>query len=377
MTGKPTLLFLVTEDWYFVSHRIGLARAAVAAGYRVVVATRVREHGEIITAAGCEVRPLGWRRAGNTPLSHLIALREIVALYKEVRPDLSHHVALKAVVFGSYAAQRAMVRARVNALAGMGFYFTSDSLQARVVRPALSTLLRLALRGPGQRVIVQNRDDFDVLLSAGVVDRPRLSMIRGAGVDPLEFMPSPPPSGSPVVVLVARMLREKGIVEFVTAARSLKGRGIDARFVLVGDTDSDNPGGISRAELDRWHAEGVVEWWGHRNDIAEVLRQATIFCLPSYREGMPRSMLEAASAGLPIVTTDVPGCREVIRRDENGKLVPLGDQAALEAALAELLTSPAERARLGAAARASVLSEFSLERVIADTLRVYRDLLTS
>jgi len=373
VTG-PTLLFLVTEDWYFVSHRLELARAAVARGYRVVVATRVGRHGAAIRAAGCELRPLGWRRSGNTPFSHLQAYREIVALYREVAPTLVHHVALKPVLFGSAAAHRTGVPRVVNAIAGLGSGFTSRSWRSRGMRPLLAFLLRRALRGERQRVIVQNRDDMEVLIRSGIVSPAQVALVRGAGVEPSHYGP-PEPVAPPAVVLVGRMLWAKGVGDLVAAARAIRDRGIAARFVLVGDTDPDNASAVPRQQLERWHAEGVVTWLGHREDIPEVLRQAAVFCLPTrYGEGIPRSLLEAAATGLALVVTDAPGCREVVRDGETGVLVRPGDHAALVAALERVLVDPALRARLGRAARVAVEREFAVEGVIRQTLDVYRQL---
>ena len=372
----PTLLFLVTEDWYFVSHRLELARAAVAAGYRVVVACRVQAHGEELRAAGCMVRSLSWRRSGNSPLDHLRAWREVVRVYREERPDLVHHVALKPVVFGGFAARWTGIPCVVSAVAGLGFVFTSRSPRARLLRPALRRLLGMVLRGEKHRVIVQNQDDRDAVVLGGLVPAESVVVIRGAGVPTDIFHPAERPAGLPIVVLVARLLWDKGVGEFVQAAAALKSRGIGAHFRLIGSPDPDNPAAIPQWQLEAWQATGVVECMGQRDDVPELLRKAAVFCLPTrYGEGVPRSLLEAAATGLALVATDAPGCREVVRHRETGLLVPPGDQRALEAALTELLEDAGLRARLGAAARALVEREFALPRVIAETLAVYRGLL--
>jgi glycosyltransferase involved in cell wall biosynthesis len=373
--SQPVLLFLVTEDWYFVSHRLELARAAVAAGYRVVVATRVSRQGAAIRDAGCELRPLGWRRAGNSPWSHLAALRELVHLYRDLRPDLVHHVALKPVIFGAWAAWRAGVAWRVDALAGLGFVFSSTTPRARLLRPLVRLLLRRALAGDGERTIVQNRGDWEVLVEGGIVPPQRVRLIRGAGVALSDYPPGPQRADPPMVVLVARLLWEKGIGEFVAAADELRAAGVLARFVLVGDPDPDNPSSIPDDQIQRWRDSGVVECWGHRPDVPGILAAASIFCLPTrYGEGIPRSLLEAGAAGLALVATDSPGCREVIQDGVNGLLVPPGDGPALVAALRRLLDAPAERSRFGAAARETIAREFTLDRVISETLAVYREL---
>jgi len=374
---RRTLLFLVTEDWYFASHRLPLARAASAAGYRVVVAARVRDHAAVIRAAGAEVVPLAWRRSGNSPVSHARALAEIIRTYREVSPDLVHHVALKAVVFGSIAARWTGVAARVNALAGLGFVFSSPSLRARLLRPMLRHALRLVLRGEHHRVIVQNREDREVIIAAHLARAGQVRLIRGAGVDLAEYAgPVTRTESPPIVVLVARLLWDKGVGDFVGAAGLLRTRGVTARFVLVGEPDPDNPGAVPLDQLRAWQADGLVEWWGQRKDVPAILASAAVFCLPTrYGEGIPKSLLEAAAAGLALVATDAPGSRELIRDGENGLLTPPGDVTALAAAVERLLLQPALRERLGAAARETVARGFSVEQVCRETLAVYREVL--
>jgi glycosyltransferase involved in cell wall biosynthesis len=370
---QQTLLFLVTEDWYFVSHRLALARAAVAAGYRVVVATRIQHGHEKIVAAGCEVRALRWRRSGNTPWAHLRALMDVVATYRHVHPDIVHHVALKPVIVGSLAARISGIHRRVNAVAGLGYVFSSTTFRAQLARPVLKILLRWALRGDQRWTIVQNRGDQQTLLENGIVSADRVRLIRGAGVDALDYPPAAVEEAIPQVVLVARMLWDKGVGDFVAAAEKLVAAGVVARFVLVGDPDPGNPAAVPVSQLEKWHEHGPVEWWGHRDDVPEILSRSAIFCLPTrYGEGVPRSLLEGGAAGLALVASDSAGCREVIRDGVNGVLVAPGDLPALVSALGRLINDSQERVRLGRAARATIERDFSLERVIGETLDVYR-----
>lgn len=381
MTPPPPgrrLLYLVTEDWYFASHRLPLARAAVAAGYHVTVACRVREHGEALRQAGCEVVPFVLSRAGMAPWREWGAWRQLVALYREHRPDLVHQVALKPVLYGSAAAHRAGRVAVVNALAGLGYLASSRTLKARILRPAVWAALRRALHGERHRLIVQNPEDRDVLLAAGLVAPEQLVLMRGVGVALDLFVPSPEPPGPPVVLLPARMLWAKGVGEFVAAARLLRQRGLEARFVLAGRADTDNPTAVPLAQLDRWAAGGEVEWWGHREDIAAALRECAVVCLPTtYGEGVPKALLEAAASARPIVATDTAGCREVVRDGSNGLLVPPHDVPALGEALAKLLADPALRARMGAAGRARAEADFDEQVIVRHTLRLYAELLES
>ena len=364
----PKLLFFVTEDWYFCSHRLALAVAAREAGFGVVVVTRVREHGEVIRRAGLDLIPFEISRRGLNPFRELGALTRLTDLYRREKPDLVHHVAMKPVLYGTLAARLAGVPHIVNALAGMGWLFTSASLMARFIKPLVALTFRFLLRQTS--VIVQNPDDAALMAGIGLG---RTRLIRGSGVDAKAFRPGIEPNGTPLVVLPARMLWDKGVGEFVEAARQLKARGVVACFALVGEPDPENPASVSKAQLAAWHAETVVEWWGQRANMPQILAQAHVVCLPSYREGLPKALLEAAACGRPIVTTNVPGCREIVRDGDNGLLVPVCDAPALAEALARLIADPDMRRRMGERGRALVVGEFSQERVIAETLAVYRE----
>lgn len=370
----PKLLFLVTEDWYFCSHRLPLARAAKAAGYEVVVATRVGAHAEAILAEGFKLVPIGLRRSSQNPWREIKAILEIAGIYRRERPDLVHHVALKPVLYGSIAARLTRVPAVVNALAGLGFVFASESLKARLLRPWVVGALRLLLDARGRVLIVQNPDDRRMLVEGGVVKPARVRLIRGSGVDIRRFAPTPEPVGTPLVVLPSRLLWDKGVGEFVAAARLLKAQGAEARFVLVGAGDPENPATIPDGTLEAWRAEGVVEWWGRREDMSAVLESSSIACLPSYREGLPKVLLEAAACGRPLVATDVPGCREIVIDGSNGLLVPVRDAPALADAIGRLLADPGLRVAMGRRGRELVEAQFSEERVVMQTLAVYREL---
>lgn len=375
-TPAPRLLYLVTEDWYFCSHRLPVARAARDAGAEVVVATRVRSHGAAIRAEGFRLVPLKWRRGSHAPAAELAALAEIIRLYRGERPDLVHHVALKPVIYGSVAAALARVPHTVNALTGLGALFIGSSAKTL----ALGSLARIALapllNRAGSRVILQNEDDRRLLESRRLLRHDRVSLIRGSGVDTGRFAPAPEPLGPPVAVLVARMLRDKGVGEFVAAARLLKQRGVHVRMQLAGPTDPDNPVSIDEGTLRGWQSEGLVEWLGPVADIAALWAKSHIAVLPSYREGLPKSLLEAAACGRPLIATDVPGCREIVQEGETGLLVPARNPAALADAIARLAGNGKLRYRLGARARTVVESEFSEDIVVRDTLALYRQLLS-
>ena len=368
---RPKLLFVVTEDWYFVSHRLPLGAAAVKLGYEVVVATRVRNHGDAILNAGIQLIPFELSRRSGNPFKEIW---NIFRLYRRERPEIIHHVALKPVIFGTVAAWLARSGAQVNAISGLGWMFTSSRRVMRMLQPVLRWIMARLLNRKHSITIIQNTQDLALLSRAGVETK-HIRLISGAGVDIEAFHPEPSPPGIPCVMLVARMLWDKGIGEFVEAARILSEQGVRARFVLVGDTDFANPAAIPSNVLKEWHGKWGVEYWGRREDMPKVWQMAHIACLPSYREGMPKSLLEAAASGLPIVTTDVPGCQEVIVDGQEGLLVQAKDTTSLAQALKSLIEQPELRSTMGAKARKRAEDIFSQERVIAATLQIYDEIL--
>jgi len=374
-TKKPKLLFVVTEDWYFCSHRLPLGLAALADGMEVALATNVSSHAEALRAAGITVFPWYIRRGSTGLWSELRSLASLLGIYVRYRPDLVHHVAIKPVLYGSLLARLTGVARVVNALGGMGALFTGEAGQRQGLRRLVLTGFRWLLGGKRSILILQNPDDCAVLVEQAGVARSAIRLIRGGGVNLDDFAVLPEPAGVPLVVLPARMLADKGVAEFVAAAASLRQAGVVARFALVGGTDPANPAAIDAAQLARWVDEGAVEWFGRRDDMPAVLAAAAIVCLPSYREGLPKALLEAAACGRAIVATDVPGCREIVRHEHNGLLVPARDSAALAAALARLLAAPALRQAMGQAGRRMAVEEFSDTLIVAQTRAIYRALL--
>jgi glycosyltransferase involved in cell wall biosynthesis len=370
------LMFLVTEDWYFVSHRLELAIAAREAGYDVVVATRVDLHGKRITDAGLTLRPVAFNRGGINLLWDLRTLMQLVGLYRREAPDIVHHVALKPVIYGSLAARLTGTRGIVNALGGLGYVFSSTGLRAKILRWLINPALGFALGRKNTCLIVQNSDDRDRIVADGLAKAGSVRLIRGAGVDPAAYRRVTVASEMPLAILPARLLREKGVGEFVEAARLLRAQGVKARFALVGKPDPANPASVSQPEIDAWAGEGVVEFWGWREDMPGVFAQAQIVCLPTYYgEGLPKSLLEAGASGCAIVTTDIAGCREIVRDGVTGWLVPTRDVGALANALREAIERPELRQQYGASVRELVAADFSMDRVITDTVAIYRELM--
>jgi glycosyltransferase involved in cell wall biosynthesis len=360
-SSQKTLVFLLTEDWFFASHFWARGLAAKAAGWRVVLVARQSE-------ATARIRESGIRRRLN-PFAELWFTFKLARLYRKIKPDVLHHIALKPIMFGGLAARLAGVKSIVNAPVGLGFVFSSDRLLAKILKPLVSLGLRLTLTPPGAKVVFENPDDLAVLSSAGMVRPDAACLIRGAGVDIEAFRPVPEPPGKVRVILIARMIHEKGVADFVAAARILKGQ---AEFVLVGAPDPGNPNTITEVELRSWQEAKLVTWLGPRRDIAAQLASAHIAVQPStYREGLPKSALEAMASGKPLVATNIPGCREAVVDGVTGLLVSPTDPIALAEGIKRLIDDPALRARFGAAARARALENFSDSIICAQTLLVY------
>lgn len=376
LNGKRhKLLFLITEDWYFLSHRLPVARAARDRGLDVVIATRVNTNAERILGEGFRLVPLGLSRMSRNPLKECSSILELVRIFRRERPDIVHNVGMKPVLYGTIAARSVKVPYIVNALAGLGYVFTSRGESASVLRNIMSIALRLLLNHKNGRLIIQNRDDIQLLVGSNIAKKENIVLIEGSGVDLNEFSQVPEPDGEPLVVLVSRMLRDKGIQEFVDAAVMLSREGTKARFALIGKPDPDNPSSIPTATLESWHSQGVVEWWGYREDVPSILQKSHVVCLPSYREGLPKVLIEAASCGRPIVTTDTPGCREIVKDGYNGFLVPARDAEALAKALGRLIRDPLTRKEMGRRGRDIAAEKYSVEKVIGETMKLYEDLL--
>jgi len=368
------LLMLVSEDWYFLSHRLPIARAARDAGMEVFICSRYRERLKEVEAEGFTPIPIELRRGSRNALMDLGVLWDLIRIYKKIKPDIAHHVAMKPSLYGTIAARVAGTPVIINAMAGLGHLFTSDKLIDRVSRFFVGKMFRLLFGSPRVKMLFQNQDDMDALSAQGAVSHANCVIIRGSGVDTTRFTPSDDTEKTkpPMVALVSRMLWTKGVGEFVAAARILASSGVKARFVLVGDADNENPAAIPERTLKEWDREGVTQWWGRREDIPQILSQASVYVLPSYREGLPKSLLEAAAAGLPLVAFDAPGCREVVRDGVNGYLAPMKDVEALAAAMGRLLADAQLRRRMGAESRKIALAEFDEKIVVGKTLDLYR-----
>jgi glycosyltransferase involved in cell wall biosynthesis len=374
--SKKRILFVVNHAGFFLSHRLPVALAARDAGYDVHVATPRSKHSPLI-AAQLPWSAVPMNRSGRNPVSEALSVAGLYRLYRRLRPDLVHHVTIKPVLYGTIAARAAGVPAVVNALTGLGHLFVDRPGRQKLLNRAIGVGYRFAFAHRNMRLIFQNEDDRSAFVSNGWVDADSTVLIPGSGVDPDVFVPPPAEPAEPVVVLATRMLWTKGVGEFVDAARLIR-KERNVRFLLVGEPDPDNPASVPVSKLQSWSQEGVVEYLGRRDDMPEIFRESSVVCLPSYyREGVPKVLIEAASAERAIVTTDTAGCRDIVAEGVNGLLVAPRNVAALAAAILRLLDDDDLRLRLGRAGRARVLNSFSIEHVLQATLKIYGELLSA
>lgn len=369
------LMFVVNVDWFFLSHRLPIALEALRQGYQVHIATGLTDKLDELQRHGLVVHPLALDRSSAGLGNALCTMVELWRVLRAVRPDVVHLVTIKPVLLGGLVARLAGVPAVVVAVSGLGFVFMARGAKAAVRRWLVGGLYRVALGHRNLKVIFQNADDLRSLAKVAHLPAAKVAMIRGSGVDLARYAHVPLPGGVAVVLLAARLLADKGVLEFVQAARLLKQRGCNARFVLVGTVDSANPTSFTDAEVSAWVHDGVVEWWGHRADMPQVLAAAHLVVLPSYREGLPKVLIEAAACGRAVVTTDVPGCRDAIDPGVTGVLVPVRNAAALADALEGLLIDPAHCQAMGNAGRALAESAFDVRQVVAAHLRIYQQLI--
>jgi glycosyltransferase involved in cell wall biosynthesis len=373
---KRKLIFLVTEDWYFHMHRLPQARAARDAGYEVVVATRVREHAARIEAEGFRLVALDWKRGSLNPLAAALAVLAIIRIYRHEKPDIVHHVALKSVLLGTIAARIAGCRVILNAFTGLGQLFLGDTPTLRALRVVVFPMLRGALDSPRVHAIVENGDHRQILIDEGMLKPGQATVIRGSGIDVNHFTVAPEPEGTPVVACAARMLKSKGILVLAEAMRLLAARSVPLTLKLAGSRDDESADSLTRAELDGVAALPNVDYLGRISDMKGFWQGSHIGVLASITgEGLPVSLLEAASCGRPLVATDVAGCREIVVDKRNGFLVPPSDAAALAAALETLAKDATLRHNMGDASRVLVEAELSAAEVGRRTIALYAALL--
>lgn len=365
---------VANSSWYLWNFRLSFLEGLRAEGYETVLIAPEDAYSDRLRSLGFRLVPLALDRKGMNPLADLLAFLRLARIYRVEKPDIAHHHTVKCILYGSLAAWDAKVPAVVNSVTGLGHLFLSSSPVVKAVRSALLVLYRLVARRPRVHFLFQNPDDLSAFARFGVALPGKHTLVRGSGIDTSRFRPPEQErEGGPVRVLFAsRMLKEKGLYELRQAGLRLKEQGAACELVLAGDIDEGNPSAVTFAELEQWQGEGWMRWLGHVDKMDELLRSVEVCVLPSWREGLPRSLLEAAACGRAIVATDVPGCREVVDHERTGLLVPARSPDALAAAIARLCRDPALRARLGAAARARAEAEFSDRHVRERTIGIYK-----
>ena len=370
------LLFVVNIPRFFLSHRLPLALAARDAGYEVHVAASDadRPSKERIRDAGLPFHPLPLSQHGLNPIRELRTLLALRRLYIDLKPDLIHHVSIKPIIYGGLAARLSGRKRVVHAMSGLGYVFVSRDLRARLLNVLCRPAFKIALSGPSTRMIFQNPDDRRVFLERALIGEGSTAVIMGSGVDEERFRPRDENlCGKPVVLFAGRLLWRKGLDDFVEVARRLRGQ---AHFRVAGYEEETSPLNVPASQLQAWADEGLIEWLGKRTDMPEVYAECNIVCLPStYGEGVPKVLIEAASCGRACITTDSPGCREIVQHGANGLLAPPNAPEALRAAVQCLIDDPAKRTDMGARGRQMVLDGFTQRKVSEDTLALYRSLL--
>jgi len=367
------LLYVVNAAWFFISHRLPLAEAAKQMGYEVHIAagTATAEEIQLLESAGFRFHQLGLRRASGNPVHNIVLLLQLLRIYRLVRPRIVHHVTIKPVILGTLIARVLRIHAVVNAVSGLGYSFSKTDARRRSLRYFVGLAYRICLRHPRMTVIFQNPDDrLDFTAWTGLKSINNI-LIAGSGVDTDRFHPTPEPSGLVRVVLPARMLRDKGVVEFAVAVGRLRASGILFDALLSGGLDPENPESLTEPELRALENQYGVRWIGNCSDVAALFSQTHIVCLPSYREGLPKVLMEASAAGRAIVTTDVPGCRHVVTDGVTGILVPPRQFEPLAASIGRLIADADMRRRLGTAARLRAEREYGVDRIVAKTLDLY------
>lgn len=366
----PRLLILISNGGFFLSHRLALAIEAKAAGYEVAVACPHDESAAHIVNRGLRHIPFTMRRKGSNPFSELATIASIRAAIRAFRPDVIHQITAKPVIYGGVLARLSGIPT-VSAISGLGYVFINRGAKVALLRSLVVAGFRMAVSGKRAHLIFQNGDDLATFRRLRIFGHGNVTMIAGSGADLAAIRPRPLPEGRTVVILPARLLRDKGVVEFVEAARMLKTRGVDATFRLLGDPDAGNPTSVTPAELSAWQAEGVIEWQPFTSDIDTALAQAHVVALPSYREGFPKTLIDAAAAGRAAAASDVPGCRDAIVEGETGVLFRVRDAAAMADALGPLIADRAMQARMGEAARRHAEARFDVREVCREHIAIY------
>jgi len=368
------IVSIVNVDWFFISHRLPIALEAIAQGHEVYIFAKDTGEMEYLKSLGINTCPINLERGSINPFQSLKLLLDLKEKITSIQPDVVHLVTIKPVLIGGLASILAKVPSIVYAISGLGFIFTNTMLKAKILRLGIIPLYRLALSAKNKKVIVQNLDDLRILRQYVPIPETQTILIPGSGVDLQQFDVQPLPLKNKIVLMACRLLADKGVYEFHKSILLLKEKYPDVKFVLVGGIDPDNPTSLTEQELNEWVKKGDLEWWGHQSNMAKILSQATVVVLPSYREGMPKVLLEAQALGRPIVTTDVPGCREAIENGKTGFLAQVKDEKSLANEIEKLIINDELCLEFSRNARALAEQKFDIEQVIKTHMNIYENL---
>lgn len=369
-TCKGRILFFVAVDYYFYTHRLKLACSLLEQGYEVSLVTQVCKHRDLIESHGIKIYPIMMSRSSLNPFSELFLLRELLTIFKIVHPDIVHNVAMKPILYGTLLGCIFFRKCKViNTFAGLGTLYLSSTTKVKIIRQGIIRIFKWLFRNKRVYLTFQNKDDLGLVGQYNGYSR--CFLVPGSGVNIEYYTPQNDPQSPFTVLFASRMLRDKGIFEFIRAAEIIKARGLQVRFLLAGDIDEANPSSLTEALLKRWQKEGVVDWLGQVSDIRSAFEQSHVVVLPSYREGLPKVLLEASACQKAIITTDAPGCRELIQNEVNGLLVPVKQSEPIADAIERLFHDEELRRRLAYRAREVVCESFSDRRVLDATLEVY------
>jgi len=363
------IILFANTDWYLYNYRLPLAEALRDEGHEVLLLSPSGKYVQRIQEKGFAWQAFDFSRRGINPIEEYQTILRLTRIYRCEKPDIVHHFTIKCVLYGSIAARRAGIKRVINAVTGLGYIFTNRNFFTLLVRPVVEFMYQRVLRG--SHVIFQNQHDLNYFIDNQLASKNQCVLIPSSGVDVDKFKPASRTKGTPLVVLPARMLWDKGVKEFVGAAELVKQSGMKARFALVGDVDEGNPSSIPSEQLQEWQDQGAIEWWGWQEDMVSVYQQASIICLPSYSEGLAKSLIEGAACGCPLVASDIPGCREVVENGLNGFLVPPRDVQALAEALLSILSDKELMLKMGAESRKIAVSGYSVQKIVAETIKVY------
>ena len=371
---KTKILFLVNVEWFFISHRLPIAIEAAARGYEVHVAKTVTNRAKEIQGYGSILHEISISRGVTSLFTSLRTFFSLIKLFKFIKPHIVHLVTIKPILLGGIAARLTNTPGVIAAISGLGYIFINQGLMASFRRFFIKRLYRLSLGHKNIKIICQNRNDLQEIKTIAKLSDNDFVIISGSGVSLHKYKYIPDTREIPNVIMASRLLIDKGVQEFYDAAVMLKKMKLAANFILVGDTDRDNPSSISTDLITQWKQAGIIDFWGHRENMHDVLPQASIVVLPSYREGFPKVLIEAAACGRAVVTTDVPGCRDAIYNKVTGILVPAQDAGALARAIEKLILNTGDRNKMGLKAREMAEERFDEKIVIDEHFRLYNEI---